>query len=58
MNLENGKMAAEIANEELETQNEKVKALTTRSNKISGGLRKGISLAEIIRCNEKKHLLL
>lgn len=58
MNLENGKMAAVIANEELENQNEKVQALATRSHKISGGLKKGISLAELIRCNEKKHLLL
>lgn len=58
MNLENGRVAAELANEEIEIQNDKIKGLSTRSNKIGGGLRKGISLAELIRCNEKKHLLL
>ena len=50
-------MARDI-NDEIIDQNERMQLMSGQNDRIDKGIKKGINLADLIKCNEIKHLWL
>lgn len=50
-------MARDV-NDEIIDQNERIQLMSGQNERIDKGIRKGMNLADLIKCNEVKHLWL